>query len=271
MLNYENLVNSLIRLQNCLKLSGIVKGDIVSKLDFLTKPRAGIALSVSIWANQSFRDGLLSYSDLLYVQRRLIQFLSKFSKSELEFLTKLPLIMPQRYGLELRLISSRCMVEPSLLTMVFQAINFLQECIDYLKQGVRVSEPIRKEPRVCMNLPELLPPAKPSVDVYAQLIIESLISDEDVAKDPVLNNTVEVINEKYVRGSLNECDVAAISLIALIITRKLRNTVICAEPCVNVEAYAKRLYNDLTYLGADPERSEIYELYAQLLSKSTLL
>ena len=271
MLNYESLVKELLKLQNCLKLSSIIKSDIVSKLDFLTKPRAGITISVSIWANQAFRDGLISYSDLLYVQRRIIQFLSKASNSEIEFLTKLYSLMPQRYGLDPKFIASRCFIDAAHLTIVFQAVNFIHECLEYLRQGVHVSEPIRKDPRLCMNVPELLPPAKPNVDVYTQLIIEGLLSDDDVSRDPVLSNIVEVINEKYVQRSLSECDIAAIALMTLIITRKLRNTVVCTDPCVNVEAYAKRLYNDLTYLGTDPEKSEIYELYLQLLSKATLL
>jgi len=271
MLNYEDFMNTILKLQNCLKISRVLEKELVSKIDLVARPRAGIAIGVAMWACTSFKNGMLGYSEMLYVQRRLILFISSMDKNELAVIRNLQELLPQRFGLDIHTIASRCFIDHNALISVFQTINFLKESYEYALQGAKPDEPLRKDRRLCMNQPEMLPPARPNADIYMDLIIKAMLSDEDVARDPVLNDIAEVINDRFIKGSMNECDMAAAALIAIIMSRKLRDRVVCAEPCVNIEAYARRLYNDLTALGADPEKSEIYELYLQLLSRASLI
>ncbi|NPA96117.1 MAG: hypothetical protein GXO32_00770 [Crenarchaeota archaeon] len=271
MLNYENFMNTILKLQNCLKISRVLDRELVSKIDMIARPRAGIAIGVAMWACSAFKNRTLGYSDILYVQRRLILFLSSMDKNELNVVRNLLELLPQKFGLDIHTVASRCFIDHNALMWVFQTINFLKESYEYAMQGAKPEEPLRKDRRLCMNQPEMLPPARPNSDVYMDLIVKALINDEDVSRDPVLNDIAEVINDRFVKGTMNECDMAAAALIAIIISRRLKDRVVCAEPCVNIEAYARRLYNDLTALGADPERSEIYELYLQLLSRASLI
>jgi len=244
---------------------------VINKIDLVAKPKAGIAIGVSLWACTSFKNGMLSYSDILYVQRRLISFVSSMDRSEQKVLERISELLPHRFGLDIHTVATRCFIDHGMLITIFQALNFLKECYDYALQGAKPEEPIRKDRKLCMNQPELLPPAKPNADVYMDLIVKALLSDDDVSKDPVLNDIAEVINDKFVKGSMSDYDMAAAALIAIMVSRRLRDRVVCAEPCVNIEAYARKLYNDLTALGADPEKSEIYELYLQLLTRASLM
>ena len=271
MINYEEFIDTVLKLQNCLRISRVLTRELVSKIDLIAKPRAGIAIGVSLWACSAFKNGTLSYSDMLYIQKRLITFISSMDQSELRVLENLQELLPHKFGLNINTISTRCFIDYHSLMAVFQAINFLKESYEYAVQGAKPDEPLRKDKKLCMNNPEMLPPARPNADVYMELIVRALINDEDVAKDPVLNDIAEVINDRFIKGSMTECDMAAAALIAIMISRRLSDRVVCAEPCINVEAYARRLYNDLTSLGADPERSEIYELYLQLLSRASLM
>lgn len=271
MMTYDLFVNTILKLQSCYRVAKILEKELVSKLDLYAKPHVGIAIGVALWAYTGFRQHTLSYPDMIYIERRLAAFLQNAPSSELEVLYKLLDLMPPRRGLEINTVATRCMIDLRTLLDIVNAMNVISESLHYIQGGARIEEPIRRDKRLCMSDSSLLPPAHANAQTYLELCIKALLEDERIARDPLMNNIVEVIADKVSRGDRNPDDFAAAALIMLIIARKMRDAVVCAEPCVNIEAYARRIYNDLASLGADAQRSEIYDLYNQLLMRSALM
>ena len=105
---------------------------------------------------------------------------------------------------------------------------------------------------------------------YLLLIVQTLNSTLELANDSVASHIIELINDRVAREQVSPSDIAAIALLTLTLAKQLRNVVICAEPCIELEALVKRVYNDLTSLGAEPSQSDIFELYKELLIKNVL-
>ena len=270
MSSYEQLVNVLLKLQSCFKFQKLIEQDVVSKLDLMTKPRAGIALSVAVWASDSLKRGQITYGDLIYIQRRLASFLSKASKNEQQVLDKILRLMPVRYGLDVETVAQRCFIESRILLDIIRALNLLQEVVTLLKSGGVVEEPIRHEKRLCLNDPELLPPAHANVDTYLTLIVQTLNSVPELLKDNVASHVIELINDKIAKTSITPSDVAAIALLALTLSKRVQTVTICVEPCIDLEALVRRVHSDLVSLGAEPSKSDVFELYRELLIKDVL-
>ncbi len=270
MSSYERLVNVVIKLQNCLKFQRLIPRDLVSKLDLMARPRAGIVIAVALWASDGLRRGQLTYGDLIYIQRRLALFLSKAPAVEQNVIEKLLQLLPARYGMDVDTLARRCLIEPKILFDIVRALNLLQEVIMLVKSGSSIEEPMRREKRLCLDDPELLPPAHANMDVYLSLIVQTLNSIPELANDSVASHIIELINDRVARERVSPTDIAAIALLALTLAKQLRNVVICAEPCIELEALVKRVYNDLTSLGAEPSQSDIFELYKELLIKNVL-
>jgi len=270
MSSYEQLVNVLLKLQSCFRFQKLIDQDIVSKLDFMTKPRAGIALSVALWASDSLRQGQITYGDLIYIQRRLASFLSKASKNEQQVLDKILRLIPVRYGLDVETVAQKCFIESRILLDIIRALNLLQEVVMLLKSGGIVEEPIRHEKRLCLNDPELLPPAHANVDMYLTLIVQALNSVPELLRDNVASHVVGLINDKVAKASTTPSDVAAIALLALALGKRVQTITICVEPCIDLEALVRRVHSDLVSLGAEPSKSDVFELYRELLIKDVL-
>ncbi|HIP57332.1 MAG TPA: hypothetical protein EYH02_04610 [Ignisphaera aggregans] len=270
MSSYEQLINVLLKLQSCFKFQKLIEQDVVSKLDLMTKPRAGIALSVALWASDSLKRGQITYGDLIYIQRRLAAFLSKASKNEQLVLEKLLRLIPIKYGLDVETVAQRCFIESRMLLDIIRALNLLQEVVMLLKSGGVVEEPIKHERRLCLNDPELLPPAHANIDTYLTLIVQALNSVPELLKDNVASHAIELINDRIAKASITPSDAAAIALLALTLSKRIQNVTICVEPCIDLEALVRRVHNDLVSLGAEPSRSDIFELYRELLIKDVL-
>ncbi len=270
MSSYERLVNILVKLQNCLRFQRLIARDLVSKLDLMARPRAGIAIAVALWASDGLRRGQLTYGDLIYVQRRLALFLSRAPVAEQNVIDRLLQLLPAKYGMDVDTFARRCLIEPRILFDIVRAFNLLQEVMTLVKSGRPIEESMRREKRLCLDDPELLPPAHANIDVYLSLIVQALNSTPELANDSVASHIIELINDRVAREQVTPSDVAAIALLALTLARQLRNVVICTEPCIELEALVKRVYNDLTSLGAEPSQSDIFELYKELLIKNVL-
>ncbi len=269
--SYEEFVDFILRLQNCYRLSKLIEKNLVEKIELLTRVRAGIAIAVALWCFRGFKQRMLDYSDIVYVQRRLANFISKLDPVERKLVEVVTMLSPQSLGLDIATTASRCMVSPSQLIALVQSSKILRECLELALSAPRIDEPLRHDKRLCLSDHLLLPPAHAAVDLYMKMIIDALMSSDLVARDPMMNHVVEVINDKFIRNAMNPNDVVASSLIVLVISKRLGQRAICADPCIDIEAIAKRLYSDLTSLGADPQRSEIFEIYSQLQMRSALL
>ena len=267
---YETIVDTIMKLQNCLKLQKVLSRELVSKLDLLTKPRVGISLAIAIWANKNLKRGFITYGDLLYVQRRIALFLSRASNIEKRTLEKLFALLPIRYGQDIDVLSRRCIIDHQLLLEFVRAINILQEAYSMIRCGETIEEPLKRDRRLCLDDPDLLPPAHANSDIYIELIVKALNDTPELQEDAVASHIVEVINDKLVRGQIMPPDISAIALLALALAKQLDKTIVCAEPCINIEALARRVYSDLSALGVEPSESDIYSLYRDLLVKSVL-
>ncbi len=268
MITYEEIINVLLKLQKCYRIQGILNKDIVSRFDFLTKPRFGLSISVAMWAIEKLKRNNLSYSELVYVQRRLASFISEASENEKQILRSIIQFLPKYTGFDINTISRRCLIDIHILTDITRMLNLVNESLYLLDTfGKKMYEPIKMNRNLCLDDVDLLPSAHNNSNAYVLLIAKALNDSLELHKDPLILQIVEVISSKIAKGSIMPSDIASIALISLLISKQIYPSTICTEPCIDIEAISKRLYNDLLAIGVDPSSSDIYQLYQELSMK----
>ncbi len=263
---YEKIVEAVHKLNQCLRMSGKVDRDLVHKLDLLTKPRLGLALAAALWANRAFKSGIVGYGELVDIEVRIAKFLKDAHPSELKTLENLFNLIPARYGLSVDIIASRCAIDASALFDFLGALNILRDSLNYMEfvEGQKL-EP----PKVCADDADLLPPAQSNAQLFLELALTALKSNQDLLSDPFNLQVVEIVEERLSRGRVEPNDAAAIALLIMALCGRCAKP-ICAEPAIRADTLAKRVYADTTALGADPEDSDIYELYKELARKAVI-
>ncbi|MEM4465150.1 MAG: hypothetical protein QXJ95_06285 [Ignisphaera sp.] len=266
--SYNDLVENLLKLHKCYRVQMLISSDIINKIDLLARPYSSLVLATSIWVVDMMKRNILGYGEIVYIQRRLAQFLSQASRSEKELLKKLLNLLPSKIGEDIGAIFKRCMIEQQKLVDIIRILNFINEIVILVESEQNINEPIRRVRKLCLYDLNLLPPTHGNSKTYIQLLIKALNNTPEIQREPLLLQSLELIEMKFSKDNLDTSDLAAIALVALTIARHLHSTTICVEPCIELETFARKIYTDLMDMGADPSKSEIYKIYQELSTKS---
>ncbi|MCC6016255.1 MAG: hypothetical protein LM582_04325 [Desulfurococcaceae archaeon] len=271
MSTYEKYVEELLKLQRCYRVQNILQKDVISKIDLIAKPSIALTLALTLWSVAKIRQGVLSYSDVVYLQKRLANFLIGRGKNDVEVLKKLFDLIPMRYGMSIPLAARRCNVSEEILSNTMKALNMLREVVDMVSIGVQLNEPLKHNPSTCLNDVDMLPPTASNSREYLMLMITSLKANIEKIPDPLLRQIATLIYEEINSvDNLRPDDVAAIALIIKILTENLRSSTLCAEPSINIAALSQKLLNDLASLGVDPSNSPFYRLYQEISTRGLM-
>lgn len=266
--SYNELVENLLKLHKCFRVQMLLPNDVINKVDLLTKPYSSLVLAVSMWAVNMMKRNVLGYGDILYIQRRLAQFLMEMGKLEIELLKRMLNLLPSKLGEDVSAVFRRCMIEQQKLMNIIKILNFINEVVMLVESEQHISEPIRRVRTLCLHDSNLLPPTHTNSEIYIQLIIKALSSIPEIQKEPLLLQSLELIEMRLAKGHLEASDLAAIALVTLTIARHLYSVTICIEPCIELETFARKIYTDLVDMGADPSKSSIYQIYQELSTKT---
>lgn len=248
----------------------LLTSDVISKTELLAKPYSGLVLAGSIWAIDMMKRNILGYSDVVYVQRRLAQFLVQAGESEIELLKRILILLPSRHGEDIGIVFRRCMIEQQKLMDIVRILNFISEVVTLLESERNINEPIRRTRMLCLHDPNLLPPTHTNSEMYIRLVIRALDAVPEIRKEPLLLQSLELIETRISEDHLDAADIAAIALATLTIARNLHSTTICVEPFIELETFARKIYTDLVDMGADPSKSDIYHIYQELSTRYVL-
>ncbi len=266
--SYNELVENLLKLHKCFRVQMLLPNDVINKVDLLTKPYSSLVLAVSMWAVDMMKRNVLGYGDIVYVQRRLAQFLIEMGKSEIELLKRMLNLLPSKLGEDIGIILRRCMIEQQKLMDIIRILNFINEVITLVEGEQHISEPIRRVRTLCLHDSNLLPPTHTNSEIYIQLVTKAFSGVSETQREPLLLQSLELIEMRLAKGHLDASDLAAIALVALTIARHLYSITICTEPCIELETFARKIYTDLVDMGVDPSKSDIYQIYQELSTKT---
>jgi hypothetical protein len=269
MSSYERYVDELLKLQKCYRVQNILTGDVISKIDLTTRPRVALTLALALWSVTKIKQGTFSYSDVVYLQKRLAYFLSRGDNNDIMVIKKLFNLIPMRYGMNISAASRRCSVSEEVLSSIMKALNILRDVIDMASLGIGINEPLKHSHITCLNDIDILPPTASNPREYLILIISSLKSSIERIQDPLFRQIAMVINEEINSlDNLKPNDIAAIALIIKLLADNLKSIVLCVEPSINIVALSQKLLNDLALLGVDLSNSPFYKLYQEISERS---
>lgn len=270
MSTYERYVEELLKLQRCYRIQNILSTDVISKIDLMTRPKVALTLSIALWCVSKVKQSGISYSDLVYVERRLAQFLADSNREDLHVIRNMFQLIPMRYGMSISLTSRRCGIHESLLVDIIKALNVIRDVMDMITVASRIDEPVRHSPSICLNDVDILPPTTANAREYLGLIAKALKENLDKIPDPVLHEVAKIIYEEVVHSDLGPEDFAAIVLIVKLIAENTRFGILCAEPCINIVTLSQKLLNDLATKGVEPYNSRFYKLYQEISARSVV-
>lgn len=269
MTTFERYIEELLKLQRCFRVQNIILYEIFTKEDIVNDYRAALTLSVALWSIAKMRQSSLGYSELVYIQRRLAQFLAKDDKS-VHIIKKLFELIPMRYGMNVSLAARRCGVYEQILIDIVKALNVIRDVIDMISVARNINEPIKHSPTLCLNDVEMLPPTTSNTRAYLDTLLRTLKESSTLIHDPVFRQVIDVLYEETANRDLTLNDFAAISLIVKLIAESVKPSVICADPCINIAALSQKILNDLASIGAVPYDSEFYKLYQEVSMRSVI-
>lgn len=268
--SYERYVDELLKLQRCYRLQNILTNDIVSKIDLISRPRVALTFAVALWVVSRIKQGSFSYSDIVYIQRRLAQFLMSGDRNDINIVKRLFDLIPMRYGMNISLAARRCGISEALLSDMVKAFNIVRDVIDIISSSSSINEPLRHTTSICLNDADILPPTTANPKEYLDLTIKSLKENLEAISDPLYRQVAEIICEETAIITLNPSDQAAIALIIKLIAETVKPGILCVDPCINVAILSQKLLNDLAAIGAIPYDSKFYRLYQEISARSVV-
>lgn len=267
--NYERYVEEILKLQKCYRVQNILHGDVVSKLDLISRPRVSLTLAIALWSVTKIKQSSLSYSDVVYLQKRLAYFLSGKDVTDLNIVKRLFELIPMRYGMNVSLAARRCSASEEILSNIMRALNMLRDVVDMVSFGLSIDEPLRHSHTTCLNDADLLPPTAPNPREYLAIMIKSLKENIDRIHDPLLRQVAQLICEEVKENKdLKPSDIVAIALIIKLLAENLKSHILCVEPSINIATLSQKLLNDLVPLGVTPYDSPFYKLYQEISARS---
>ncbi|MEM3980963.1 MAG: hypothetical protein QXF79_06915, partial [Ignisphaera sp.] len=193
---YEKYVEEILKLQKCYRVQNILRDDVVSKSDLIGKPKVSLTLAIALWGVTKIKQSSLSYSDVIYLQKRLAYFLSGKDTADLNIVKRLFELIPMRYGMNVSLAARRCSVSEEILTNLMRAFNMLRDVVDMVSFGLNVNEPLKHSQTTCLNDTDLLPPTVPNPKEYLTIMIKSLKENLNRIHDPLLRQVAQLIGEE---------------------------------------------------------------------------
>lgn len=270
MSSYETYVEEVLKLQRCYRVQNILSNDIISKIDLVAKPKIALTLSIALWCISKVKQSSLSYSDVVYLQRRLAQFLLDEDKNNIAIIKRLFDLIPMRYGMNVSLAARRCGVSEEHLVDIVRALNIIRDVIDMTSIAIEINEPIKHSYTTCLNDVDLLPPTASNPKEYLRIIIKALKENINRVSDPLIRQIIELLYEEVNNANLGLNDVAAIALIIRLVADNMKSNIICIDPSVNMATLSQKLLNDLAILGVVPYDSKFYKLYQEMSMKSVV-
>ncbi|MEM1541102.1 MAG: hypothetical protein QW101_00570 [Ignisphaera sp.] len=268
MSSYEKYVEGLLKLQKCYRIQNILKNDVVSKIDLITRPRVALVLAVTLWSINRIKQGVFSYGDIVYIQKRLAKFLTEGDQAAVDILKKMLDLIPMRYGMDISLAARRCSVLEPILLDTIKAFNMIRDVIDIATVTKNIDEALKHDYNLCLNDVDILPPTNINTKEYLVLILVSLRDNIDRITDPTLKQIIELLTEEIRDTDMTYNDQVAVALIVKLIADSIKPNVLCAEPCINISIFSQKLLNDLSALDIDPSKSKYYKLYQELSMRS---
>lgn len=268
MSSYERYIEELLKLQRCYRLQNILSNDIVSKIELITKPKVALTLAVALWCVSRVKQGSISYSNIVHIQRRLAQFLKDGGKNDINIVKKLFDLIPMRYGMNISSAARRCGVSELMLSDIIKALNIIRDVVDMASIVNNISEPIRHDPSVCLNDVDILPSTIANSKEYLSIIVKALKDNIDRINDQLLRQVVDIIYSETVHTDLTPTDQAAIALIVKHIAENIKPGILCIDPCINMATLSQKLLNDLAVTGVVPYDSKFYQLYQEISMRS---
>jgi len=269
-LTYSKLVETLTKLHKCYRAQGALTSDVISAIDFYSKPYASLALSSMLWIMDLLKRRALSYSDVIYMQRKVAMFLTKASKEELEFLKRLIDLMPTRFGLDITIASRRCLIEQQMLADTIKLLNMLNDVLATVSSSTTIGFEDRRKSKIpCLNIEDFLPSTNAIAKTLIGMVLDKLKSSKNLYDNPYFVHVLSVIEDK-IKNDIKIHDIVALALILITVLRSAKSTQVCIEPGIDAETLCRKIYNDLTYAGADPASSDIYSLYQELTSRNVI-
>ncbi|MEM1526825.1 MAG: hypothetical protein QW775_06450 [Ignisphaera sp.] len=267
--SYERYVEEILKLQKCYRVQNILHDDAVSKIDLIGRPRVSLTLAIALWSVTKIKQSSLSYSDVVYLQRRLAYFLSGKDVADLNVIKRLFELIPMRYGMNVALAARRCSASEEILTNLMRALNMLRDVVDMVSFGLSVDEPLKHSLTTCLNDTDLLPPTAPNPKEYLIIMVKSLKENLDRIQDPLLRQVAQLIcEETEEHRDFKPSDIVAIALIIKLLVENLKSHVLCVEPSINIATLSQKILNDLIPLGAVPYDSTFYKLYQEISARS---
>ena len=269
-LTYSKLVETLTKLHKCYRAQGALTSDIISTIDFYSKPYASLALSSLLWMIDLLKRRALSYSDVIYMQRNVAMFLTKASKEEMEFLKRLIDLMPTRFGLDITIASRRCLIEQQMLADTIKLLNMLNDVLTAVSSSTPTAFEDRRKSKIpCLNVEDFLPSTNAIAKTLIRMVLDKLKTSKNLYDNPYFIHVLSVIEDK-IKNDVKIHDIVALALILITVLRSTKSTQVCIEPGIDAETLCRKIYNDLTYAGADPASSDIYSLYQELSSRNVI-
>lgn len=270
MSSYETYIEEMLKLQRCYRIQNILSSDIISKIDLVSKPKIALTLSIALWCVAKIKQSSLSYSDVVYLQRRLAQFLLDGSKRDIGIIKRLFDLIPMRYGMNVSLAARRCGLSEQHLVDIVRALNIIRDVIDMTSIATEINEPIKHSYTTCLNDVDLLPPTASNPKEYLWIIIKALKENTNRVLDPLIQQVIELLYRETKGIDLELNDIAAIALITKLIAENVKSHIICVDPSVNMATLSQKLLNDLAMLGVVPYDSDFYKLYQDMSMKSVV-
>ncbi|MEM0026420.1 MAG: hypothetical protein QXT53_00600 [Ignisphaera sp.] len=266
---YNDVIDTILKLHKCYRVQGVLSGEMISKVDFLTKPYAALAIAIALHSINIARIHGISYSDAISLQRRLAQFLLKAEKSEIAFLERLVGLAPSKFGFDVQSISRRCLIEYQKVADIIKLMNILKEVLSLISVASHQTTVEQKRVKIpCINSDDMLPPLNAFAGVVTKIILKDLETVKELGEDPYFTQLIDLMKRKIEGSKINSDDLAAFSLTLITIMRHHKDAQICIEPGIDVETLARKMYNDLILANADPSKSELYYLYQEIVSRS---
>ncbi|MEL9939735.1 MAG: hypothetical protein QW632_00410 [Ignisphaera sp.] len=266
---YNDFVDAILKLHKCYRVQGVLSSDVISKIDFLTKPYAALAITIALHSINVARMHGISYSDIVLLQRRLAQFLLRAEKNEIAFLERLVGLAPSKFGFDAHSVSRRCLIEYQKVADIIKLMNMLREVISLMSIISQQATVDQKRLRIpCVNSDDMLPPLNAFAEVATKIILRDLETVKELGEDPYFTQLIDLMKRKVEESKVSNDDLAAFSLTLITIMRHHKDAQICIEPGIDVETLARKMYNDLISANSDPSKSELYHLYQEIASRS---
>jgi len=256
---YEAFVDYISRLQNCLKMMGIIDDVLVPRINLLSKAKSCFAISAALWISDAPERGF-SIAVIELLRAKLSNYIESLPIEDRDVLLKLIRLSPAKLKMDHITLGHKCLI-PSHIAIRFSKVLIL---LNDLIENPYPREDRAVEPRYCISSAEYLPPALGLTSQYVEIMLKSFKAIERL-KDVDLSvvEFVDAVERKLEERVLNQSDALTVAA-ALLTTIRTYNVNPCVEPLLGSESVAAKVYSDLSSMGVYVTDSDLYQYYKVL-------